>query len=168
MRCFRKRRLKSFPIWITVALLSLVALGRGCIFRPATDFAGAHFNRGANAAWLGVEWVKEPHGNDEIAALANDLKRREIGYIFVFASYLRADGQFNPTYSHAAEFTSALKRIQPGLNIQAWIGLPLNHPQLLGGSGYVDLRDATTRWRIVGFCADLIRQGGFDGVHLSK
>jgi hypothetical protein len=166
VKCLRKCRLKSFPLWITVALLSLAVLGRGCIFRPATNFAGAHFNRGANAAWLGVEWVKEPHGNDEIAALADDLKRREIGYIFVFASYLRADGQFNPTYSYAAEFTRALRGIQPGLNIQAWIGLPLNRPQLLGGSGYVDLSDATTRRRIVEFCAALIRQGGFDGVHL--
>jgi len=166
VKCLRKRRLKSFPLWITVALLSLAVLGRGCIFRPATNFAGAHFNRGANAAWLGVEWVKEPHGNSEIAVLANDLKRREIGYIFVFASYLRADGQFNPTYPYAAEFTRALKGIQPGLSVQAWIGLPLNRPQLLGRSGYVDLSDATTRRRIVEFCAALIRQGGFDGVHL--
>ncbi|MGC8880554.1 MAG: glycoside hydrolase family 18 protein [Anaerolineae bacterium] len=152
---------------MTVTLLSLAALGRGCIFRPATNFPGAHFNRSANAAWLGVEWVNEPHESHEITALANELDRREIRYVFVFASYLRPDGEFNPTYSHAAEFTRALKGIQPGLNVQAWIGLPLNRPRLLGGRhGYVDLGNATTRQRIVEFCADLISQGGFDGVHL--
>ncbi|MER3459636.1 MAG: hypothetical protein C4309_14365, partial [Chloroflexota bacterium] len=167
MRHSCRQRLRSCSLWVTVTLLSLAVLGRGCFFRPATNFPGARFNKGANAAWLGVEWVKEPHGSDEIAALANDLKRREIGYIFVFASYLRADGRFNPTYSHAAEFIRALKGIQPGLNVQAWIGLPLNRPRLLRRQyGYVDLSDATTRQRIVEFCADLISQGGFDGVHL--
>lgn len=167
MRHSCKWRLKSFPFWITVTLLSLAALGRGCIFRPATNFPGAHFNRGANAAWLGVEWVNEPHGSGEITALANELNQWGIRYVFVFASYLRSDGEFSPSYSHAAEFTRALKAVQPGLNVQAWIGLPLNRPRFWGGgSGYVDLSDGTIRYKIAAFCAELIGQGGFDGVHL--
>lgn len=154
-------------IWLALVVVGLSAVLRGCFLRPATSFPGAHFNQSTNAVWLGVEWVKEPQESNEIAALANDLNRREIRYVFVYASYLRADGEFNPTYSHAAEFTHALKAMQPGLNVQAWIGLPLNRPRLLGGGyGYVDLDDAATRRKVVAFCADLIRQGGFDGVHL--
>jgi len=112
-------------------------------------------------------WVKEPHESGEIAALANDLNRRGIHYVFVFASYLRSEGEFGPTYSYAAKFTQALRAVQPDLNVQAWIGLPLSRPRLFfGGAGYVDLGDATIRQKIVAFCADLIRQGGFDGIHL--
>jgi len=159
--------LKPFHLWMILVLLALIVLGRGCIFRPSTDFPGAHFNRGANAAWLSVEWVKEPHESGEIAVLADDLNQRGIHYVFVFASYLRSDGEFSPTYSHAAEFTHALKVVQPSFNVQAWIGLPLNRPRLLGGGyGYVDLDDANTRRKVVVFCADLIHQSGFDGVHL--
>jgi hypothetical protein len=162
-----RRRLKPFRLWMILVLLALIVLGRGCIFRPSTNFPGAHFNRGANATWLSVEWVKEPHESSEIAALADDLNQRGVHYVFVFASYLRSDGEFSPTYSHAAEFTRALKTVQPSLNVQAWIGLPLNRPRLFwGGTGYVDLGDVTIRQKIVAFCADLIRQGGFHGIHL--
>jgi hypothetical protein len=132
-------------IWLALVVVGLSAVLRGCFLRPATTFPGAHFNQNTNAVWLGVDWVKEPQESDGIAALANDLNRRGIRYVFVFASYLRPDG----------------------LNVQAWIGLPLNRPRLLGGGyGYVDLDDAITRRKVVAFCADLIRRGGFDGVHL--
>jgi hypothetical protein len=108
-----------------MTILVIVAVGRGCIFRPATDFPGSHFNRGKNAAWLGVEWINEPHEEDEIIALADDLERRQIRYVFVYASYPRADGEFGASYDHAAELTRVLKEIQPDLQILAWIGLPL-------------------------------------------
>lgn len=162
-----RQRWKPFPFWTILILLGLVALGRGCFFRPATNFPGTYFNRGTNAAWLDVEWVKDPHQSDEIVALARDLRQREIRYVFVFVSYLKADGRFNSTYSYAAQFTHALKDAQPDLNVQAWIGLPLNQPRLVGGVyGHVNLSDATTRQKIVTFCHDLILQGGFDGIHI--
>ncbi len=159
--------LMASRLGVIVAVLVLVIVSRGCVFRPSTNFAGAHFNRGNNAAWLGVEWVKDHHENSEIVALADDLTRREMRHIFVFTSYLRNDGEFNPTYSYAAEFTRALKAVQPQINIQAWIGLPLNRPGILGsGLGQVDLASIATRRKIVAFCADIIGQGGFDGIHL--
>jgi len=71
----------------------VAALARACVFRPATSFPGSHFNRGTNAAWLGVEWVKDPHPDDEVDALAKDLSRRQIGYIDVFTSYPKPNGQ---------------------------------------------------------------------------
>jgi hypothetical protein len=161
------QRLRPFLLGTILILLCLVVLGRGCIFRPATNLPGTHFNRSANAVWLGVEWVKDHHPSDEIATLANDLDRREIHHVFVFTSYLRSDGEFSPTYSHAAEFTRALKAVHRDLNVQAWIGLPLNHSRLLWGEGgRANLGDGTTRQKVAAFCADLISQGGFDGIHL--
>ena len=134
------------------------AVLRGCFIRPATDFPGSHFNQGANAVWLGVEWVNEPQEPDAIIALANNLKQRQIHYVFAYASYLRSDGQFNPTYSHAARFNELLRENYPALNVQAWVGLPLD---------YLDLSDAGLREKIAEFCDTLVRNGSFDGIHLN-
>ncbi|MCP4541432.1 MAG: hypothetical protein GY832_30245, partial [Chloroflexi bacterium] len=147
------------------ASMAMIVVLRGCFFRPATNFSGAHFNRGANALWLGVEWVNEPHDESEIIALADDLQRRQIRDVYVFVSYLRADGEFNPTFAHAAEFIRVLKTAQPDSSVQAWIGLPLAQSGLFS-SGYVDLGDPATRQKVAAFCADIVREAGFDGVHL--
>jgi spore germination protein YaaH len=130
----------------------LVSIVQSTAVVPAT-----HFNNGTNAVWLGVEWVYGSHSLEEINALANDLGRRQIRYVFVYTSYLKSDGQFNHTYSRAGEFVQTLKTMQPDTSIQAWIGLPLAH---------VDLADAMTRRRIVDFCSCLVYNEGFDGVHL--
>jgi hypothetical protein len=143
--------------WLGLVLIAVAVASRACVFRPATHYAGSHFNRGTNAAWLGVEWVNEPHSAQEIAALADDLDRRQIRYVFVYTSYLKSDGQFNPTYGYMTDFVSQLKAKNPALHIQAWIGLPL---------GYVDLKDAIVRKKIVQFCAHLVRTTGVDGIHL--
>jgi Glycosyl hydrolases family 18 len=159
------RRKYTLRLFVAVAtLLGLVIIGRGCIFRPATGFSGAHFNKGSNAVWLGVEWVNEPHDESEIAALARDLRGRQIRYVYAYTSYLKPDGEFNQTYAHAAEFIRTLKASQPDLNVQAWIGLPLKQADIFG-SGYVNLGEATAQQQIAAFCADLI-QTGFDGIHL--
>jgi len=125
------------------------------------------FNTGTNAAWLGVEWVNEHHESDEIAALGQDLARLDITDVYVFTTYLKASGEFNSTYSHAAEFVETIKTAQPGLNVYAWIGLPLAESQPRPGSAYtVVLGDAATRGKIVALCRELVHVYGFDGVHL--
>lgn len=106
--------------------------------------------------WLGVEWVNEPHSPEEIAILADVLTKQQIRYVFVYTTYLKPDGQFNPTYAYATEFVQMLRPANPALNVQAWIGLPL---------AYVDLSDAVIRKEIVQLCIDLV-QKGFDGIHL--
>jgi hypothetical protein len=148
-----------------LASIAVIVVLQGCFFRPTTNFSGAHFNRGANALWLGVEWVNEPHDESEIIALADDLQRRQIKDVYVFVSYLRADGEFNPTFDHAAEFIRVFKAAQPDSSVQAWIGLPLAQSGLFS-SGYVDLGDPATGQKVAAFCADIVREAGFDGVHL--
>jgi hypothetical protein len=45
----------------------------------------------------------------------------------VYVSYLSNRGSFSPTFAHAAEFTRLLKAQYPEVDVQAWLGLPLNH-----------------------------------------
>ena len=151
----KRRFFLELRLWLV--LMVLVIVGRACIFRPATNYPGAHFNQGANAAWLGVEWVNEPHDAEEIATLADALTKQQIRYVFVYTSYLKPGGQFNPTYSYAGQFIQTLKATEPDLNVQAWVGLPLE---------YVDLGDSTVRKQIAEFCTILVREKRFDGIHL--
>jgi hypothetical protein len=148
----RKRWIWFVPIFICLSLVL-----RGCLLRPATNHPGAYFNRNTNAAWLGVEWVNERHRREDIAALAESLNRQQIKYVFAYTSYLKPNRQFNLTYSHAAEFVQTLKAEQPNLNVQAWIGLPLE---------YLDLDNSEVRKQIVQFCVTLVQEKGFDGIHL--
>ncbi len=150
-----------------VGAVALGLLARGCWLRPGTTHPGAHYNRDANAIWLGVEWVNEPRAEGEVAALAGRLARQGIRHVFVFTTYRRLDGRFNPTYAHAAELTRGLHAARPKLEVQAWVGLPLRQRRPFAGSpSGADLGDAATREGIAAFCAGLVEQGGFDGLHL--
>lgn len=151
-QCYCKRRL-----WLGLLVVIVGVFLRGCFLRPATSFPGAYFNHGANAVWLGIEWVNQAHSAAEILNLANILDKQQIRYVFVYTSYLKPGGYFNPTYSYAGQFIQTLKATEPDLNVQAWIGLPLE---------YVDLGDSAVRRQIAEFCTILIREEGFDGIHL--
>ena len=153
--------------WLVVGIASIliVVVLRGCVFRPATDYPGSVFNQGTNAVWLGVEWVDEAHTPDEIAVLVDDLQRRQIRYVFVYTSFLRDDGAFNPSYDHAAEFVAAIRAMDAEIMVLAWIGLPLNAPGT-GSDYHVVLDGETTRQQIVNFSVQLIHELGFDGIHL--
>jgi hypothetical protein len=160
-----RRRLLALTSLLVLLLLSAFA-ARACVWRPASTFSGEHFNRGTNAAWLAVEWVMQQHTEAELAALADELESLQIRYLFVYVSYLKPEGHFNPTYTYVTDFTSTLKAAQPGLHVQAWIGVPTNRRVLGISRGYVDLDDIAVRRKIVAFCAEIIEQGGFDGVHI--
>jgi hypothetical protein len=150
-----------------LALLVAVLLGavRTCVLRPGTTFPGSHFNRGANATWLDIDWVNEPKPPATIDALAQDLERQQVRDAFVYVSYLKDHGAFNPTYAHAAPFLRAIKAAAPGVRVQGWIGLPLRTSAAFGPRGYVDLADPAVRAVVARFCAEMVGWG-FDGVHL--
>jgi len=139
------------------AVLWIIVLGRGCLFRPQSTFPGAHFNQGTNAAWLGVEWVSRPHTTNEIYALSAALAEQQITTIYVYTSYYRPEGTFNPTYSYAREFVATLKNLAPDLNVQMWIGLPLQQ---------MNLHSKTIRREVIEFCVSLLQEANFDGLHL--
>jgi hypothetical protein len=137
-------------------IIVMILVNRGCFARPTANYPGSHFNRGANAAWLSVDWVNGPHPAEDVAGLAEDLVRRQIGTVYVYASYRQPDGSFNPSYGYASTFVRDLKAYAPDLVVQAWVGLPLE---------YVDLSNQDVREEIAAFGAKLVGMG-FDGVHL--
>lgn len=131
------------------------------VWRPSNTFAGSHYNQGKNAAWLGVEWSSEAHTTAQIEQLADALASRQLKYVFAYATYLKASGDFNQTYAYAPSFIKTVHARQPDLVVLAWIGLPLNT-----GWGYVDLNDTATRKKIVTTALELVRNVGFDGIHI--
>lgn len=160
---FQKSRSRWIGLAILLTLIGVIA--HGCVLRPGTGFSGAHFNRGQNAAWLSVDWSKDARTPDEIRRLADELERYQIQTLFVYVSYLKPGGYFNPTFDHAAEFVRAFKISRPGATIEAWIGIPLDKPGI-GGKGYVRIDDPAVRSQIAHFCRQLVIEMGFDGVHL--
>ena len=154
--------IRQLCVFSLAVILGVTLLGK-FLMEPTHDLPGRYFNKGHNAAWLSVEWVNGDHDMQDVVALADELAQRQIKHVFVFVSYMKPNGGFNPTYSHATEFVHALKVTDSNLDVQAWIGLPLKNPS---GNGYVDLGNAETRHRIVSFCVDMVHEFGFDGIHL--
>lgn len=144
-----------------IAIVLLIAIGggllRGCAIRPATDYPGRHFNRGLNAIWIGVEWVNQPQSEARIMALADALHQHQIWDVFVYVTYLKANGQFNPSYGYSIPFITAMHRLAPDLKLLAWIGLPLET---------VDVSQSVVRDQIAALCRSLTVADDFDGIHL--
>ena len=148
---------------LVIALLAL----RTCFFRPSTELSGGHFNRGHNAAWVGVEWSMEAHSREQISQLARHLRDCQISTIYVYVSYLKPTGLFNATYDYAKDFVAELKAAYPDIDVQAWFGIPVQTlPGIPGPSGYIDLSNDTVRTRIVEMSRSAVTELGFDGVHL--
>jgi hypothetical protein len=162
-RNFQKSRPRWIGLVILLALMGIIA--RGCVLRPGTSFSGAHFNRGQNAVWLSVDWSMDAHPPDRIRALADEMMRYQIQTIFVYVSYLKSGGHFNPTFDHAAEFVRAYKAYSPDSTVEAWIGIPLDKPSMWG-KGYARIDDPAVRRQVAEFCRQLVGEMGFDGVHL--
>jgi hypothetical protein len=155
-------------LWLAAIVVTMLLVGRGCVFRPTASHDGAHYNQGANAAWLGIEWVNEVHSTADVEALAADLRKRQIRDAYVYVSYLRPSGQFGETFSQAPNFTSALNQAAPEIRLHAWLGVPVKAASVIygDGSGHADLANANVRGVITRFAARAIESGGFDGVHL--
>ncbi len=163
----QKGRVKVRRVLAIVSVLVIVVVLRACFLRPGTNYPGSYFNRGHNAAWLGVEWSLELHTTDEVEALAIGLQQHQIDTIFVYVSYLKPTGSFNPTYDHAHDFVAALKQAAPHIEVQGWVGVPVKVPPGTPvASGYVDLSDPAVHKTIADFCRLVVQDLGFDGVHL--
>jgi hypothetical protein len=120
-----------------------------------------------NGAWISVDWTSRPVDPTAVEQLAEDAKARHIHYLFPFATYVRSDGTFSPSYDHAAEFVSQFRSFNQETRLLAWIGIPLRNDGGLGIEGWVDLSGAETRQEIISFVVDLLDGARFDGVHLN-
>jgi hypothetical protein len=157
-----RRRLAVYGRIAAYAMLLLgLMAGRLFIARPGTNHGGAHFNRGQNAVWLGVEWVNEPRTAAEFQQLGAHLTEHQIQDVFVYVSYLKArppeSPAFNQSYRHAGSFLTSLRQAAPQLRIQAWLGLPLSE---------IALHERSIQETILAMSVELTTRTGFDGVHL--
>jgi len=105
-------------------------------------------------------------GSENIQWLAESAASRKLRYLFAYASYLKADDTFNPTYNHATDFVTEFRRFNHDTKLLAWIGLPLKNSNFGGIAGWVDLDNQHTRTQITEFVAELMEESKFDGVHL--
>lgn len=154
------RRMLGLLLVTAVILLGLRVL----VWRPADNLAGSALNRGGNGIWLDVEWVSRPQPPGRIQGLADDLAERDIRYGFVYVNSLGRDGQPNPkTYAHARDFLGTARSVNETTRWLAWVGVPT----IWMDGGAVDLRQAETRAAIGRFADFLVRDLGFDGVHLN-
>jgi hypothetical protein len=119
-----------------------------------------------NAAWISVDWTSKPSDPEAVHALASSTSSRRIRYLFPYTTFLKPDGSFSASYAHAAEFVSQFRQYDRETRLLAWIGIPLKNDRPVGVRGWVDLTDGATRRGIVSFVAQLVRDAGFDGVHL--
>jgi len=116
------------------------------------------------AAWLSVSWSMEAQDPVQVEVLAGELKALGVDDIFVFVSYVKADGSFNQTFDFAAEFVAALKGHAPELRAFAWIGIPVSLPGAMPAS---QLRSPEIGRTIADFTRFAVTDLGFDGVHIN-
>lgn len=116
------------------------------------------------ATWLSVSWSMAAHDASQVEALADELTALGVDDVYVFISYLKADGSFNRTFDFASEFVAALKGYAPELRALAWIGVPVSLPNAMPASR---LHSAQIRRTIADFARFAVADLGFDGVHIN-
>ena len=141
-----------------VIILSLMAIFVWA-WVPA-DISGSNCDLADNAAWISVDWTSNPVNASNIQHLASSARERKLRYLFVYTSYLKADGTFSQSDRYATDFVSEFRRFNQDTLLLAWLGVPL------ATSDGVNLADASTRDQIAEFAARLVQKAGFDGVHL--
>jgi hypothetical protein len=150
---FRFRFRLIFDGIILVCIISVLRWGWVSPDIPNTDCKLSQ-----NAAWISVDWTSQPVDEIAVAQLAENASARQIRYLFPFTTYVKSDGSFSPSFAHAAEFVSQFRRFNQETYLLAWVGVPLN---------WVNLADENTREEIATFISRLVREAGFDGVHLN-
>lgn len=164
----RLSRLRRLGIIALVALVVLVSISGFTLWRlnaTVTDYPGSHFNQGKNAVWLEHAWADTIHSGADFDALADQLKREQIHYVYAHVGPMESDGSIpGARASEAAFLTEQLHTRLPNLKVLAWIG------QLESASGQpesttVNLANSQVRSGIVQTAVHFARDEGFDGIH---
>lgn len=138
-------------VFVVIAIIWIYFIG----FNSSTP--GSYFNKENNAVWLGHEWVGEVKTDVEIQNLVNDLKKHQIGTVFVHVGPLKNDGTIDPeTYQYAIFFLEKAKLYDPEISYQAWMGQIRSK---------IDLADTEVRHNVAKQSFIMTWLTGFDGVH---
>lgn len=164
-----RRRALRVALSLLLALALIMGVGSAYVYHrltaTLTNYPAAHFNRGANAVWLEHTWAGEYHTAEDYDALAAQLRREQITYVFAHVGPLDSDGTIPANLAEwAPDLARALHARLPGVKLLAWIG------QLEAASGapadeVVNLADASTRLTIAATAKRFIIDDQFDGVH---
>ncbi len=155
-------------LWLGVAGLVVVAFIALAVWGwvpQRLTAAGCRLTK--NAAWIDVDWTSKPVSESAVRGLASSAANRHIRYLFPYTTYVKSDGSFSPSYSHAAEFVSQFRRFDRDTLLLAWVGIPLKNDRPFGIEGWVDLADPATRRKIASFVGTLVTDANLDGVHLN-
>ncbi len=139
---------------VTTALLTFIYIS----FRraPSADLGAG----GPNALWATHDWVGDPHTASEYAGLASLLRTNDINDVFFHVGPLDASGEIsNARYRYAADLLHALKRLDPSVVTQAWIGQIQSE-----AGGPLDLSRPAVLDSVVRTAASFLALG-FDGIH---
>jgi hypothetical protein len=154
---------------VLLALAVLLGIAGGILLwrlsATVTSFPGPHFNRGENAVWLEHHWAGQPQTDAQYDSLAQQLRSRQIRYVFAHVGPLESDGTIPPDRApNAAALAAALHARVPGLRVLAWIG-QVEAAAGLPASESVNLADSTVRSHIEQTAVHFVTDLGFDGVH---
>lgn len=116
------------------------------------------------STWLSVSWSMSPHDAEEMMKLTERLAALAVDDVYVYVSYLKPEGAFNPTFGFAREFVAALKRYAPELRALAWVGVPVS---VEGVEPVNRLASAEIRRTIADFSRYAVEDLGFAGLHLN-
>jgi hypothetical protein len=151
----KRRWLRRIEGVIILCLMAIFAWA----WVPA-DISGSNCDLADNGAWISVDWTSNPVNASAIQHHASSARQRKLRYLFVYTSYLKADGTFSQSDRYANDFVSEFRRFNQDTLLLAWLGIPI------GISGGANLADASSRDQIAEFSARLVQKAGFDGVHL--
>lgn len=165
----RARRILRGALYTLLALAVVASVGSVYVYHrltaTLTGYPGAHFNHAENAVWLEHTWAGEYHTAEEYDALAAQLRREQITYVFAHVGPLDSNGTIPANLAvWAPNLAQALHARLPGVKLLAWIG------QLEAASGgpadqVVNLANASTRLTIAATARSFITDDQFDGVH---
>lgn len=164
----RRLQFRRLGLILLIALLVLLSLAGFTLWRlsaTVTSYSGSHFNQGKNAVWLEHTWVGDVHSSADFDALAEQLSREQIRYVYAHVGPMKSDGSIPDSLApEAAVLTEQLHSRLPQVKVLAWIG------QLETASGHpanvtVNLENSHVRAGIVQTTTRFVRDFGFDGVH---
>lgn len=159
-----RRRLARRLFWSAVPLVVVPVLVIGGVVgvfavHGASTVDTSIRSTGQDAYWLGHAWVDGRKDQDDVDALAQQLRGSGIRDLFVHAGPYADDGELDADLRPRAQWLiGALHTALPQVRVQAWLG------DVVGGDR-MDLSSVTTRNAVLAGVDDVLADG-FDGVHL--
>lgn len=144
-------------LWIAVFFIVIFVIWYFLIGISANK-SGSFYNKNHNAVWIAHKWVGEKTSKKEKEDLVKGFIKNGIDTVFVHSGPLKEDGSIDPdTYRYALDFLEEVKKMNPDIEYQAWLG------QI---RGKIKLDDQKIRRNVTNQTVILTKMIGFDGIHM--